>query len=70
MENQITNPSFKKLTKQQIIDIINDGGILYKTLCVYSYYSIEYKGMRYYNFNKSSLNSLINSKTITYTLKK
>jgi hypothetical protein len=70
MNNEITLPTFNKLTRQQILDIINAGGILYKQLCVYSYYVIEYNGVRYYNFNASSLRSLINSKKIICTLRK
>jgi hypothetical protein len=70
MENEIVQPTFAKLTKDQIISIINKGGILYRVSAVYSYYVLEYNNLKYYNFHKSSLRGLLNSGTIKATFKK
>lgn len=70
MTNEIVQPTFAKLTKDQIINIVNKGGILYRVSAVYSYYVLEYDNLKYYNFNKSSLRALLNSGKIKATFRK
>lgn len=67
MENQLVQPTFTKLKKDQIIAIVNNGGVLYRVSAVYSYYVLEYKNLKYYNFHKSSLRGLLNSGIIKAT---
>jgi len=51
----------KKLTTKDIINLVNEGGIMFKQYAVYSYYYIVMpNGLTYYNFNKNALRNLGN----------
>lgn len=70
MNIELNIPTNKKLTRKEILELINKGAVLYRQYAVYSYYYISYNSVNYYNFNKASLKSLLSSNEITCIYKK
>lgn len=66
MNAKYTRPSGNvKLTKDQVIEAMENGAILQKTYCVYSYWSLVFPdGKEHYNIRKGAAESARSSKNV------
>jgi len=56
---------FEKLTKNEILEAMQNGAILTKTYGVYSYWDLTFPdGTRHYNIRKGSTNGISNLKNV------
>lgn len=66
MKTEYTKPSgFIKLNKNQVIEAMENGAILTKNYCVYSYWDLTFPdGSRFYNIRKGAAESAKDSKDV------
>jgi len=66
MKTEYTKPrAFVKLTKNQVIEAMENGAILTKNYCVYSYWDLTFPdGSRFYNIRKGAAESARASKNV------